>query len=591
MLKIKMSANVFDVPRVIFTLKSNPMSEAVIEQLRILVADDCNEGQEYVVFDDAEGIYEFFSRGASLSLAVVLFDGRESGKKRFRMRTYSRNTDSAVIPRWAYGAPWAVEIYSLRDSAGCARQLHADFSRNFRKHLGMGWFPWGRPRRTDAPPVSVSLPEHTDALIERLNSGPDLASAVAHHEYAMELPRGSKLSCIRVAPDPIVCQRSSVERIVNALRLFEQASNMLVYKNPEICGLLSCGVDMDSDALLRDIYFHPSRDCFTVDRSDLHYTGAGLFASEIDEMPGGFAEVVHFDVAYGMNQDRWKWCFDRLAQQGPVLFLVSSNWSKVYIPEMRWLADHMRRLGYDADIATDEDLRDLNINGYVEYRGRKIGTIWRQFPIFETKGKFADAVRAASRGLVNMVPEFGHYGNKTWFSIFRSHNSHYRSCLPADAYAVLDEILPDSHLVISAANFPFTIAGYAVESLDHLYGLPAAARDDLVLKVCGANTLTARSYGVFMGHGLSLAQWREWINERFALQQPFIVQRKLQTAVAHVPVKNLARNRPELFGCRLLIRPWTYDGRLISASCCAVPSITQKVHGRVDMAIVSVEFE
>ena len=223
--------------------------------------------------------------------------------------------------------------------------------------------------------------------------------------------------------------------------------------------------------------------------------------------------------------------------------------------------------------------------------GERVGTIWRQFPIFETTDKLAELVVAAKEGLVRMLPEFAHFGNKAWFSIFRREEKFFREVLDAAAFKLLDEILPDSHLVTSEYSLPCQVAGERIENLQELLELPEEIRDKLVLKISGANPLSSRSYGVLMGVGLSKATWRRWIGERVETGQPFIIQRRLESSVTRVPVQNVKTGCPEFFGCRILLRPWSVNGKLVSAAAFAVPSDTTRVHGRVDMAVLPVQFE
>jgi hypothetical protein len=49
---------------------------------------------------------------------------------------------------------------------------------------------------------------------------------------------------------------------------------------------------------------------------------------------------------------------------------------------------------------------------------------------------------------------------------------------------------------------------------------------------------------------------------------------------------NTKTGHPELFSCRILARPWSFNGELVSVHGCAVPSYLYRVHGMVDMAVV-----
>jgi hypothetical protein len=305
-------------------------------------------------------------------------------------------------------------------------------------------------------------------------------------------------------------------------------------------------------------------------------------------MPGGMPDLVHIDNVYGTNQQRWKNAFDWLCEEGLLVFLVSNEWSKCYIPETEWLVTHLQNLGYPVNILTTDRANEIEFRDHSLWlNNKKIGTIWRQFPIFETKGKLANIVLAAYKGWVRMVPEFAHFGNKAWFSVFRSHNSFYKNSLEAKTFEILDKVLPHSYIVNRESNpFPVTINGVAINSIANLRELSQEGRDHLVLKICGANNMAARSYGVLMGVGIDSKDWKDWIDQRMALGQPFVIQRRLEAGIAKIPVRNTSTGLDELFSCRILARPWSFNGQLVSVHGCAVPSYLYRVHGMVDMAVV-----
>ncbi|MBI3588995.1 MAG: hypothetical protein HY093_01080 [Candidatus Liptonbacteria bacterium] len=593
MLKIETRGTVFPVPRVVFTLQGNKASEEVIRELARM---NGSGEQDHLIFPDHDSIRRYFEGGVSSQAAVVLFD--KSGSGLFTMATASRPEDASSIPRWAQGAHWAVKVHGPDRPATCAKQVRADFRNRFENRLSQGLFPWGKPRNGENPPTSVTLPDSVRETIERLNQGPDLAAMIVDTEMALEIPEGSRISWIRVADAPIVCDSEAMTEIVGALHAFEKACTRMA-RRPDLEELLSAGVDMPDAPELREVYLHPSEECFSVSRADLHWTGVGLFASEVDEMPGGFAELYHLDRVYTVNQDAWERCIRWLTKPGLLVILVSDEWSKCYVSEMSWLVTKLNERGLAAKIITTTELDQIEVNDEGVFyspihfggRGVRVETIWRQFPIFETSGKLAQIVLAAHARRVRLVPEFGPWGNKAWFSIYWSHRRDFEEMLLPGTMATLDEIIPHSHIITSRESFPFEVVGHGIRSLDELRSLAEAVRDLLVLKVCGANILAARSYGVLMGHGLTDETWRHWIDERIASRQPFIVQRRVPTAVARIAVRNTKRGTDEMFDCRLLVRPWRVDGKLVSASACAVPSNTLRVHGRVDMAILPVVFE
>jgi hypothetical protein len=597
-------AALFQVPRLYITVRGQTRSEAVLAQIttrltKKLVGSETTsfqstflEGQEALpqeclVLKDAAAVQALFESGVSRDSVVAVFDqeGREDHYHTFTTCLRANND----MPKWASGCHWGIAVFPgcVGDhfQRNCGEQAAAHFNRNFVKNLLRGQFPWGKIRSSENPPVNVGIPARVRETLTRLNAGPNLAAAIADQACAAELPTGSYISWYRVSHDPIECDLQQMLRAVDAMAAFEPVCNLLASSDTDVQSILMAGVDVDP--AVRDVYLIPKSNQFSVRRPDFHFTGAShVFASENDEMPGGMAELAFLDLVYGLNQERWKACFDWLTKDGRLLFLVSHVWSKCYTTEILWLTQYLQGLGYDVGMMTTENMDALTVksDGVYDETGR-IGTIWRQFPIFEARGKLVDLVLASHEGKVRMVPEFAHYGNKVWFSIFRSHNAFFRDHLDDATFRLLDKLLPDSHLVRSRENFPFSVEGTAIDSLAALCALPPAVRDGLVMKLSGANTLTARSYGVIMGHGLTQKTWSEWVDERIRLEQPFIVQRRLETGTIDLPVVNTSRDVGELFRCRVLLRPWHMGGQLVSVHACAVPSSTLRVHGRVDMCV------
>jgi len=581
----------FAPPSVIFTLRNNLKSVSVIEALLGL---HCQA--QCTIFDSPEDVEHYFrTSGISPSAALVLFD-RRMGRRHFHPTCRSRSHEEKA-PGWSAGAQWMVVVGEGCDQNRCARQISADFFRNFSDRLSHGKFPWGIGKMVDRanhlhedPPRPISIPETITQTITNLNAGPDLAAAIADTSFAAELPQGSKISWVRVAPEPLSFKSEMITKVLNALRSFEGACNNLAKTDPEVQDLLLAGVDLPKESMLSKAYLFPKVDCFSVGRPDLHYTGENEFpfASEIDEMPGGMPELVHIDNVYGINEKRWQEAFNWLCQDGSLLFLVSHEWSKCYIPETEWLVGHLKRLGYPVEILTTDRVEEIEFrNSGLFFQDKKIGTIWRQFPIFETKGMLEKIVMVAYNGLVRLIPEFAHFGNKAWFSVFRSYEKFYRNELSSEAFEILDKVLPYSYIVDGINNpFPIIVNGVNIDSLEELKNLPQASRDSLVLKICGANNLAARSYGVLMGIGIEHTDWESWINLRISFKQPFVIQRRLNAGTARIPVMNTKTSHPELFSCRILARPWSFNKQLVSVHGCAVPSYLYRVHGMVDMAVV-----
>lgn len=600
MLGTTVNATVFEPPTLVFTVHgggtNNPRSREVIKYINEGLADGW-KGVLARVFDTVEEVEACFLDGHAPDTSVVFFDANIG--KQFGHAARGRS-GGLNIPSWARGAVWGVavsdKIYSER-IRNCAEQTRANFGKNFDRRVVAGNFPWGLRKKGEPPSTRVELPPSWRETVNRLNDGPDMVEAIADLELRKRIPNGARISWLRVPADMARFPRAVMDETLTAVSDFERASSAILRLRPELAEAILAGVHLPDVPGLSDAYLYPHTGDsevseWSVRRPDMHVCGGSLRASENDEMPGGFTDLVHIDGAYRINEDAWRWCFDWLCDKGPLVFAVSDNWSQGYISGIRWLADLMRNMGYETGVVTPADAHRLDIrDNEVIFDGKRIGTIWRQFPIFETTGAFADLVLASQRGAVRMVPEFAHFGNKTWFSLFWQEHDAFRAALSEESFRILCDLIPPSHLVrFSDADFPFRIGNIEVRSLDDLVNMKASAREDLVLKVTGANDLAARSYGVFVGHAHKESDWREWLLDRIRGRMPFIVQQRFETSVETLAVHNMATNAPEVFRCRVLMRPWMVGGRLISTHTCATPHYTTKVHGMVDMAIQPIEF-
>lgn len=559
----------------------NPLSAQVIKEMDLLLA---GTGARAVVCQtDSEAM----SYGHSQAVAV--FDYA------FGSGEWSPiSTDKfSARPHWTGEAPWGVVVKPACGARParlrrCAAQATTLFSpRIFDARIQDEQFPWGMPKRgMGGPSEKVSIdPAAADKIIAALNSGPNLAEAIADRAFAAELPQGSKISWVRALTEPLGYSADAMGQVVRALREFERASHSLLKSDPEVQRIVLSGVAL-REPRLRDLYLDPGVDCFSIARPDLHWTQSGLSASENDEMPGGMPELVLLDLAYGINADKWKKFFDWLTSSGPLLFLVSHEWSKCYIPETSWLVSHLKGLGYDARMLTTDRLDELTVGtSGVIHAGERIGAIWRQFPIFETAGRLADIVELSRLGAVRLYPEWAHFGNKAWFYLFTRYEQWFADRLEPEALRILRGTLPDSHFIDGASSFPISVNGKTIGSSWELRELPEEQRNGLVMKICGANSLAARSYGVLMGKGIKGQDWSDWVAARMGAREPFLVQAMFNPGVVKVPVWHTKDRRGEMFRCKVLMRPWVLNGEVVSVHACAVPKQFHKVHGMVSMAV------
>ncbi len=610
MFSAHIDARVLKKPRLIFTIEGQTASKAVLDIIEHWREDqDEHWDIETRVFANAEAVANTFQNGHRPEDSIVVFDGTDH-RRHFRYVCYGRKEgqkSSCSIPTWAQGVQWGVGLNPRLPTIGqngrqgsAAKQLRADFGRHFETRVHVEHrFPWGKTKAGETLPNRPRLRDEINIILKNLQNGPDMADEV-FEAVKGRIPAGQTFSWIRVPDRTATVNREMMERCLDAMRGFEICCSELLEQHRDVGDRLMLGVTMDpAHPELRDCYLHPKvRDervtHWSVRRPDMHVCGERFVASENDEMPGGFTDCFHIDRSYAINMDGWRATFNWLCSQGPLLFVVSSEWSKGYITSMRWMAEQMQAMGYPAYLIHGGELNRLHINNHnvtleLDNQTIVVGTIWRQFPIFETKGKFAELVVASQDGRVRMVPEFAHFGNKSWFALFHERNHFFREHLTAGQFETLTMLIPSSHLVVPNTQINITIAGTQLTSYHDLINAPDALRDRLVLKITGANDLAARSYGVFMGHAQKREAWIEWLSDRARKHEPFIVQERFQASEECIAVYNTASKAAEPFPCKVLVRPWVVADRYVTSHTACTPHYTTKVHGMVDMAVQPIE--
>ncbi len=184
-----------------------------------------------------------------------------------------------------------------------------------------------------------------------------------------------------------------------------------------------------------------------------------------------------------------------------------------------------------------------------------------------------------------MVPEFAHFGNKSWFALYREYRSFFLKQLGRETIELLDMLIPNTRLVVPGTTINATLAGKRIATWSDLVNLGEEHRHQLVLKITGANDKAARSYGVFMGQAQNQAAWKEWLEARRAAGEAFIVQERFETSLERIAVYNTAKRQAEPFACRVLLRPWVVGGRLVTSHSACTPHYTTIVHGMLPMAV------
>jgi hypothetical protein len=448
--------------------------------------------------------------------------------------------------------------------------------------------------------VFTVSPYHGDdprKLFHNLNQGPNLRG-VTHAKHDGNLPNKWKLSFGRIAPAPLIGDVTWFEDLaVTAFSDFERACGRLLgsAQSQRVQNLIGAGVATNERT--RQMYLAHDRP-FSVRRLDIVVNEHGAAVCENDEMPGGLVHAYWLDRAYGVNQRRWNHALRWLTANGPLVFAVSAQWSAPYVQEITWFVQHLRQRGFDVHMVTSAQTSGLKVTWRgVFLNGKKIGTVWRLFPVFEAHGPFASLVKAASKGKVRLVPELASWGNKAWMGVFWEERSYFQRAMTPHTFSQLSQLVPYTRLVTSNSGFPSAIRDRGnlvrIDNFDALQAIPTRLRKQVVVKATGAHDRAARSFGVAIGTSSSGTRWAETLSQMLKLDAPLAVQEYRPPRRVDIPVWSVLSGRPVLenpFNGKLLIRPWAIGGELVSATGFLTVPDTTKLHGTTTGAEIPLDF-
>ncbi len=435
-------------------------------------------------------------------------------------------------------------------------------------------------------------------LFHTLNSGPNLRG-VTNAKHDGNLPVDWNLSFGRVAPSPLQGDIGWFTRLTaSAFTDFESACAQLL-RSPELGPVVRRQIlaDVGTDQATRETYLSNPVP-FQVRRLDIVMNQHGPAVCENDEMPGGLVHAYWLDRAYGVNQRRWDRALHWLTGGGSLVFAVSTEWSAPYVQEITWFVQHLQQRGFDAHVVTSNQANKLKVRrGGVFLRRKKIGTVWRLFPVFEAHEAFAHIVTAAHEGKVRLAPQLASWGNKAWMGVFWEQRGHFRRAMSPEAYTLLSQLIPYTRLVREDGGFPSAIRSQGelvrLDDMDALRGLPQRFRKQVVVKMTGAHDKAARSYGVMIGTSASGTRWGEGLTRMFGVAKQLAVQEYRPPLRVNVPIWSMLSGEPVLenpFTGKLLVRPWVIGGRLVSATAFLTVPDTTKLHGTTSGGEIPIDF-
>ena len=322
-------------------------------------------------------------------------------------------------------------------------------------------------------------------------------------------------------------------------------------------------------------------------RPDLILTEGGFALTELDSVPGGIGVTAWMSRVYAAagydvlgGADGMIDGFRSLLPGGGSV-LVSEE-AADYRPEMEWLA---RELGDGWDVRSAEEYEP---DGRALYRFFELFD-WEAVPVVR---KLAED---SCSGAVSVTPPFKpHLEDKLWLALLWS---------PA-LKKLWERTLRGSHLKRLRSLVPF---GWVLdpEPLPPHAALPrldahgwdevaefSQKERQLVLKISGFHETAWGSRGVFIGHDLSAAEWKERLMTALeaSAEQPWLMQEFHEGRRVRHPVYQDDGSVVEMEG-RVRLCPYFFTddaGRTRFGGCLAtiVPADKKKIHGMSDGVLV-----
>lgn len=327
-------------------------------------------------------------------------------------------------------------------------------------------------------------------------------------------------------------------------------------------------------------------------RPDLVWGEDGFALTELDAVPGGigitawlsrlYAEA-GFDVLGGA--DGMLDGFASLMPDGGQV-LVSEE-AADYRPELEWLVGRLAARGEGSE---------WHLRSAEEWNGGE-ESVYRFFELFDWESipGARRMAEAAAAGRLECTPPFKpHFEDKLWLALFWAPVlvREWQQALRGSHLRLLRELVPFGWVMDPAPLPPHAaLPRLDVHGWDEVASFSQKQRR-LVLKISGFHELAWGSRGVFIGHDLSAAEWRQRLAT--ALDdydsQPWILQEFREGRLIEHPVYD-EDGRVTMMTGRARLCPYYFTdgaGNTSLGGCLAtlVPADKKKIHGMRDGVLV-----
>ena len=430
----------------------------------------------------------------------------------------------------------------------------------------------------------------------------------------------------RISPEPFALSAATLERIETVgqdLLLFYRALNSLYNRSARgtapafIAEYLDHGKPEHIVRLARQNRF--KQELPGVIRPDLILTEDGFTASELDSVPGGMGFVgamaeaycklgmESVGGAYGIPKTFAAMLRSATGKEQPVVAIVVSEESGDYRPELRWLADAVRRTAdLNAYVAAPQDIVFTEEALFVRLedgREEKIDAIYRNFELFDLMNvpKQELMLYAARHNRVKMTPPpKANLEEKSAFALF--HNPSlaklWQGELGKDVFARLQQLFPKTWIVdprpMPAQSFIYDLdaSGVPVSNWMQLAELGKSERD-YVVKPSGFSELAWGSRGVRVANDLTKDEWVQALDEaiREYDKTPRILQRFHKGKRIRQPYFDREHDEIRNFDGRVRLCPYYFvtgeSVELGGVLATIAPADKRLIHGMTDAVMAS----
>jgi hypothetical protein len=348
-------------------------------------------------------------------------------------------------------------------------------------------------------------------------------------------------------------------------------------------------------------------------RPDIMLTDDGLAACELDSVPGGFGLLDCLSRLYaaegcipvggagGMASGFMRAMAHASGRENPAIAIAVSEESRMYLPEMRWMAEMASKNGGWCRAVSPMDLQ-AGPDG-VRLEGVRIDAIYRFFELFDLPNLpvAEELFTAAKMKQVVMAPPPKAFLEEKILLALLHHPALaalWEECMGEPEFLELKSLVIPTWVLDSRPIPPhavvagFLAGGKPVSSWQELGRLTQRERE-FVVKPSGFSADAWGSHGVSFGQDLSRGDWMEAVGEALEAfpEGPHVIQPFRRPAVVPVQWLDAASGEIRTGEGRVRLTPYYFvtgaeEAELSGILATICPTDKKAVHGMPDAVMV-----